>query len=295
VVRGVAAIYVCVGVFLAVVGPISDRLRTEFHTSRTLIGVHGSFFGWALIVIALFSRTLGRRLSPIRLHTVAPLATCGGLAVMTIGHHLALTLVGAAVAGAGAASYVLAAPTIIATRFDGVERTAAFTLVNAIGGLGSVVVTVVLGQCLNAGWGWRAPIAVVASVLAITVLATAAPVRALTANIDPVDTRHVLAALRTVPGAARRWLVLMLGIATEFAIQFWASTTLRELAKASSGTGTLGVALFAFGMAGARLALAPRLTALDRARVLRVAFGVLLIAFVPYRFGPGVQGRMIGL
>ena len=290
----VGSVYVLIGAATGSLGPVTGQLRKELGLSRLVMGLHGAMFGWCLLIVALSAPWLSRFHSTRRLFALSPALMAAGVAVMALGHHLAITLAGALLIGAGGSLLVLIAPQVVSVHHGESNRTAAFVFVNGLSGVGTIGAPLMLAATLALGWGWRAPmfgLAIVAA-LGIGTLVVRIPVPART--ISEART-SALALLRRDPELRRRWFVLVLGIGTEFGALLWGSTAVQELGHASVSIGAVAVGLFSAGMVLGRFVLPRHLLHRSRAAVLRWSFAATIAAFTALRFGPGSAGRVAGL
>ena len=291
----IGSCYALLGAMLGSLGPISDKLRVELHLSGAVTGLHGALFGWALIVCAVFATRIVRRVDDVTLLRSALVGMTIGLAALSAGHHVAVTLAAAALLGTGAATLVLSAPQVLAVRHGADDRSAAFTFVNALGQTGSASTPILLALVLRVGWGWRWPLAigavVVGSIAIVNSRRTDLP-RPVQVVADPPP---VLSLLRRSSVARLRWSVVALGVAVEFAALIWGSTSIQELGGASAAMGSFGVGLFSVGMLVGRMFGAGWLHRWNDVVVLRCSFTVAGAAMLVLRLGPDVAARVVAM
>lgn len=293
--RVIAGTYVTIGAANATLGPVSDELRSSLGLSGAVTGLHGAMFGWFLLLSGLASARL-LRLPDAALFRVGIGAAAAGLVVLAAGHHVGVTLAGAALLGAGSSLLVLVVPPLVSAVHGPEGRAAVFTFVNALSMMGSIASPLVLAATLRGPLGWRWPVAAIGAVGGGLVLVAAlrTPVPRVTAD-DGAPAGRPLAALARSAEARRRWLVIVLGVSIEFATLFWASTSVQELAGASSSVGAVGVGLFAAGMVTGRLAGPSLVRRTPELVTLRTSFAVAGAGALLLRLGPGAPGRLVGL
>ena len=293
--RTTALAYAFLGGMNGAFGAINTELRHELHLSRTVTGLHGAMFGWGLLVCALAAQWIVPAMAIDRLFMAAVSAMGVGIAVLALGHHVVVTMGGAAAYGLGGGVLVLVAPQIIAVRHGPNDRTAAFVFINGVSIVGTIGVPALLALTLGRSWGWRGPM------LALALAAAAGTIISARRSGLPPDAaageqaRSPITLLRVVPAVRARWAVLVLGISIEFAALLWGSATVQDLAHASASTGALAIGLFSAGMVLGRFT-GPRLVH-DRApeALLRWSFAAALAVSLVVRFGPGLGGRVAGL
>ena len=291
----VGGAYVLIGAANAAIGPVSDQLRSSLRLSGAVTGLHGALFGWFLLACGLLSTRIIRVVGVATLLRVAAAAMGIGLVVLACGRHVAVTIVGALIVGLGGAVLVLAAPQIVSAHHGPARRGAAFTLVTGLSQIGSIGAPLVLAVSLRAHWGWRWPVGAIGAaggaLVAWGAVRTELPHHL---TDGPAPHTSALAHLRR-PLVRARWLVLTLGISVEFAVLFWASASVRELAGASAAAGAVGVGLFAGGMGVGRMVGTRVLPRVADVHVLRTSFGVAAVGAVFLRVGPGVGVRLVAL
>ena len=293
--RTSALAYAFLGGMNGAFGAINTELRHELGLSRTVTGLHGAMFGWGLLVCALSAHWIVRAMAIDRAFVAAIAAMGVGIGVLAAGHHVAVTMSGAAVFGLGGGLLVLVTPQIIAARHGPDDRTAAFVFVNGVSIVGTIGVPLLLALTLGTSWGWRGPMLALASVGSLGTIASARR-SALPAHGEAGEqARSPVTLLRVVPAVRSRWAVLVLGISIEFGALLWGSATVQDLAHASASTGALAIGLFSAGMVLGRFT-GPRLVH-NRAPegLLRWSFGAALAVSFVVRFGPGLVGRVAGL
>jgi predicted MFS family arabinose efflux permease len=299
--RTAALAYAFLGGMSGAFGAINSELRHELGLSRTVSALHGAMFGWGLLVCALAAGWIVRAISIDRAFVAAIAAMGLGTGVLAAGHHVAVTIGGAAIFGLGGGLLVLVTPQIIAARHGPDDRTAAFVFVNGVSIVGTIGVPVVLALTLHESWGWRGPMFALALIGSLSTIASARR-SALPSHGEGGDggeggelARSPITLLRVVPAVRSRWAVLVLGISIEFGALLWGSVTVQDLAHASASTGALAIGLFSAGMVLGRFA-GPRLVH-NRApeQLLRWSFAAALAISFAVRLGPGLAGRVAGL
>ncbi len=292
----VAGAYLLLGAVTGSIGPVSDQLRSELGLSATVTGFYGSAFGWVLLAAAVGGGPFRRRVGDRRLFGLGLGSIVAAVAVVCVARLVGPSLAGAVGIGLGATAVVLSGPGLVAARYrDPVERSDAFTLVNALSTAGSLVAPLTLAATLALAWGWRLPWFLIAAVVGVgvIVLTVSTELPVLPPSGEPAV--GPLVVLRRSGSIRRRWLVLVLGIGIEFTALLWGSTVVQRLGDASASVGAVAVGLFGAGMLVGRL-VGPAVTrGRDQGVVLRVVFAGALAATLAFRFLPGAWPRVAAM
>ncbi|XVQ10216.1 MFS transporter [Spirillospora sp. CA-255316] len=303
-----AALYAamgCLGYLLAGLGAILPELRAERGLPRGEAALYPSAFALGLVVVGLLGHRLAARLG--RYALPASLSSLvGGAAVMALGDGRAGTGGGALLLGLGGAGLVQLVPAVLrgpapdgpaldgpAPRGngdgDGAAGTVAIGEANAVASAGSVLAPLAVGAALAHGLGWRAAFA------GLPLAAAAIPVvlflrRATAPAAGPPRT----AAGRAPRAFWSRWTDLVLAVAVEFCVLFWAADLLHTVKGMAPGTATTASAAFVLGMALGRAA-AGRAVRLGHGRVLIGAPALATAGFAVFWTVPAPALALIGL
>jgi predicted MFS family arabinose efflux permease len=295
--------YVLLACGLSVTAALPELRRTVRMTD-TVTSLHGSFFGWGLLVGGLFgSRALVRfgRMNVLVLGVVA--VGIGGVLFGTA-RVVGQSLAGGASIGLGGAAVVSAIPGLVADRF-GSERNAIFTRLNVAPGLGGFSFPLLLAAAPVVGISWRWPTSLLPGILVLVFLVSVVPLlRRTSADGESAGTsvRAVLALLR-LPGVRQRFFLQTLHVGIEFSLGTWIVIFLREEGGFSKAAAPIGAAAWAIGMMSSR-SLVPKLIArlgtrlepaclvggiLSALTVLLVPVAplrLLVVVFAAFSFGP---------
>ena len=272
-------------------GTVLPQLRDDLHLSASLASLHGSMFGFCLLIMALFgSRILARMPNRLSLGCSVTGMVSGGV-LFGFGHSPVLTLTGAGIAGAGAALMVIVVPAVVFAHQPQAPTHAMSTL-NAFPMISSTLLPLAVSAAAAATISWR--VAYVAPLLligtAIAVIAGRSPVPG-TAVPEPARLREVA----SVAHIRRRWLVLVFGVMVEIGTVTWASSIMHDLGHASKGSAASLTIGFFVGMFAGRLALSRLLERIDEQLLLILSFVGSLGFLAPFLIGPGLAVRIIGL
>lgn len=256
------------GYFIYGFGPSVLLLRDDQQVSRTVSGLHGT----ALAVGAVLAGVLGARL--VHRWGRAAALRCGlagmaaGVALFTTSTELALTLLGALLAGTFGA-LMLNTDSAVLSDHHGLAGPAAISEANALAAATGLLAPLVIGAAAATTFGWRPGYALAAG-LALMLLLISARVAVPRPGVHRPDA--VQPAVRVGSGPAdatttrlpRRywfaWAVLVLCLAVEFSMTIWAADLLRQQVGLSAGAAASSLSALITGVAigravGGRLAL----------------------------------------
>ena len=214
------------------------ELRRSIPMSDTVTSLHGSFFGWGLLIGGLFGSRAISRLGRLNVLVGASVALGVGAVLFGTAHVVAQSLVGGACIGLGGAALVITIPGLVADVF-GPERNVIFTKLNIAPGLGGLSFPLLLALSPGAGVSWRIPTAalpvallVVMGVFVGPLLRTRGAVRTFPAGrrgaeSAPTTSRDVLVLLRH-RAVRHRFALQVLTVAAEFSAGSWLVVFLRE-------------------------------------------------------------------
>ena len=251
--------------------------------SDTITSLHGSFFGWGLIVAGLFGAILVAKIGRRNTLIGTTFGMAGGAAVFGTGTTVAQTLTGAAIVGISAALFVVVVPGLVADAF-GDQRTKVFTQINMAPAIAGFSFPLAVAGAPSAGLDWRWPTVLVPAgiLVAIAVLSKrVVGLRIASGEVGKLSAGVVLNPLRTNPSVRRRFLLQILQVSLEFSVAVWSVTYLRENVGFSRNLAPLGAAAWAVGMLVSRGVL-PQLVSrfgphLEAACFLGSGLGTLLL------------------
>lgn len=243
------------GYFVYGFGPSVPLLRDDQGVSRAVSGLHGTALAVGAVIAGLTSAGLVARFGRGPVLRVGLGGLAAGVVVYTATSMLALTLLGALIAGS-AGSVILNLHSAVLSDRHGRAGPAAISEANALAAGIGLLAPLILGVTAGSAFGWRAGMLVTVALTAAVLLFSA------TVAVPP----GAAVAVRTGAATAlsRRfwtaWTVLVLCIAIEFALTIWASDLLRERVGLAEGAAAASVTALIVGMAigrfaGARLAL----------------------------------------
>ncbi|MEU6034826.1 MFS transporter [Actinomadura sp. NPDC047616] len=280
----------CLGYVLAGLGAILPELRAERDLPRGEAALYPSGFALGLVVVGLVGPRLVRRLGAAAL-PVCLAALAGGCALLAFGGGRVDGGAGAVLLGLGGAGLVQIVPAELrAAHADG--GTVAIGEANAVSSAASVLAPLVIGFVLGQGLGWRAgflvPPVAVAAVLLVVLVPGRAPA------VVPPDGD---AGAGRAPRAFRTlWVDLVLAVAVEFCVLFWAADFLHTGKGLPSGGAAVASTGFVLGMAVGRalVARAIRLAG-DDLRLLCSATALATVGFAVFWAVPAAFAAVGGL
>lgn len=270
----------CLGYLLNGLGAVLPELRGELALSRVEVALYPSGFALGLLAVGSvgdrLAHLLGRRALPTTLAVLA-----GGALLLAAGDR-ALSGGGALLLGLGGAGLVQLVPAGLRAE-HGQRAAVAIGEANAVSSTASALAPPLVGAAIAAGAGWRAGYLVV-PLAGIAAVATVA-IRLAPAGGPPPDPEDRGVGQRR-PGRrapqqfAGRWVDVLLAVAVEFCLVFWAADDLRTQHGLAPGPAAAAAGLLLLGMATGRAASAPVLRLLPvAARLVALVAGVAVAGF----------------
>jgi cyanate permease len=229
-----------VGYLLNGLGAILQPLERQLGVSQAWVSVYPALFAIGLLVVGLvgdpLTRLLGRDLA---LRCAMVLMSAGVIAICLPQREV--SIIGAAVAGAGSALLIQIVPTALAAAHPAAAPIA-IGEANALSSVASVAAPLAVAAALATGLGWELGyLAAVPFLLAAVVLLR--PSRrsgsaGTTALAD--DPRG---------GFLGRWLDVLLSVSVEFCMVFWSATALQNWTGLDQSAGIALSSTFLVGMA----------------------------------------------
>ncbi len=248
------------------------ELRRSVEMSDTVTSLHGSFFGWALLLLGLFGSRVMVWFGNLRVLLFGTAAVGAGAVLFGSAHAIAQSLSGGALIGLGGAAIVSAIPGIVADTFAE-ERNAIFTRLNVAPAFGGLSFPLLISVAPSLGSSWRVPTAALPAVLLVAVVVLSLPELRRSARrsarrdapVQSTSWRSVLALLR-IDGVRQRFALQVFEVGVEFSLGSWIVVFLREQGGFSKSAAPIGGAVWAVGMMASR-ALTPRLIVAFRNRL----------------------------
>lgn len=282
---------------LTAIGPMAPALRAEFGLSYTLAGLHQTAFALGMVVMGLAGGPLIERLGLARSMWGGMLVMLAGEAALSLAPSVAFTLGGILVASLGATLSMSAVQASLAAEPAG-RRGRMILEANMSASAAAMLVPLVLLAGDRIGLGWR----VVGPAAGLAFVAVAAfglrhtpPDSGSLRNPEPVGSTPALEPGRLGPGYARMWLVLLVGVAVEWALGFWAMSYLLEKPGATRALASAAVAGLGLAAVLARFAASRLGHALAEGRMLALSFALAAAGFPLYWISPSPLAAAAGL
>lgn len=277
------------GFLLYAFGPALPALREQLDVSRATVSLHTTLTAAGAILIGLFGDRIVLRLGRRRAFWAAAAGIAVGAVVLAGGGRLAITLPGALVFGfAGALQVALVQSTL--ADHHGALAAAAIVESNALATALGAAAPFVVALAILAGGDWRV---VFFGAALVAIPAVAFVHRSVTFPVAP-ELHHDEP--RSLP--ARYWLhwaALLLFIAVEFSIAFWATDFLESERSFSDSAAAASASLLLVGMTVGRVGGGWLARRVDPARLLFAALPVAGAGFVVFWLVDVRAGTLVGL
>ncbi len=283
--------YLLLGYFaflLNALGPLLPFLREKLGLSYAQASGHTSAFAVGSLIASVTADRLGRRFGEgaVLWGGAAGVAAGGGL--IAVAPTFPLSVLGALVMGA-LGSLTLVQVSAVLARRHGERRPQAFAEANAVASVCSVLAPLAVGGMVAAGLGWPGVLWFAAGGLAL--LAAVFRRVTLAGGAGPGPTSR-----EALPARYWRcWAVLLLVVAVEFGVAFWAADFLRGVGGLGRAAAATAVSAFLLAMLLGRLAGGALLARFPARRVVGLSLLVALPGFLVYWLAPGAAVRIVGL
>ena len=264
------------GYFLYAFTPSVTLLRDDEHTSRAVSGLHGTGLAIGAMLTAVIGRRLVARFGRARMMWVALGILSLGVVVFVSCAVVAVTMVGALIAGFGGTLIINIAVPIL-TAHHGDAGGAAVTQSNGLGAACGIIAPLLVGGAVSIGIGWRAGLLVTVVFTAAVAVVFARRVRPDEIPAAPVEPHP--SGVRLSREYWRACFVIVMTNAIEFSMTIWSSDVLNHHDGLSKGTAATGVTAIVTGMTIGRLS-SGRLTLRHSADTLLLfVFGITVVGF----------------
>lgn len=275
------------GWFLLAFGPSVPLITEQFGVSKGVGGLHGTAMALGAVLIGLTLSRLVQRFGRKLLMAAGAATVIAGVVLLTLGGHIAATLLGALIVAIGGNLMVNTAQPALSLH-HGPAGTAAVTEANAACSVIGLLGPLAVGFTVASGWGWQPALAITAvfALLSIAVIAPLPGTGVMSGReVTPTAPRPAVAREADTLVLNRRgtgytrgfWLfmvALTVGIAVEFATTFWAADLIRSRTDAGASSSTAAIAALAGGMAVARIVGGQLSLRHSAERLLLIAFAI---------------------
>jgi fucose permease len=272
-------------------GPITSFVRIEHHISYGQAGLLGSSFAAGFVAASLVAARISRSLGPWRTLTLACAGLiCGSLLICTAKDYV-VVLSGSFLAGTLGSLLISEVPLLLVREHRNQSR-AAITEANALASASAIFAPAALGLAERTNMGWR-----VAFLAPFTLAFLAA---SLFLCFRPKASRSDRPAIPSQNSGLGKtfwtaWLLLLLSVAVEFSIIFWASDFFRQtgLSDRAQVSGVLVIfftAMFVGRMLGSVFA-----SKISSGRIVTVSLCAAFCGSVLYCLASTILVRAVGL
>lgn len=277
--------------FVYLLGPSTSLLAEDFELDPHQAGLYGTALAVGIVsggsvssrVTARAGRSVTFRLGLLLLSGVAALLVAPGFW---------LSLAAVWLAGVGGAM-VLSTTTATLSELHSEDSAAAITEANALAAWIGAASPLVLGAVLAIGVGWQGAVGLCVLIAGVTFVVS---LRATGSSRPATDTQApALASGRSL--VTRRFVLtcvaLFCAVGTEFAVNFWGATLLRELTSAAAATAAMSAVVI--GLAVGRTAGARLSVRFDTHALMLGGFTLAAAGFVAFWAAGAVAVAILGL
>ncbi len=273
--------FVVWGWFLYAFSPSVPLLAAELGITNAQAGLHGTAMAVGAVVAAALTPRMVRGLGRRTVVVTACVVVAAGVALLTTGWALPVTL-GAVVVTAVGGNMLIGGSLATLADHHGPASSAALTEANAWGSGIGLVGPLAVGAAVAVGWGWRPAVAVTAllGVLVAVLLHRLPADGALGKGLAAVHARAGAPVVRPAARTSRWFLVTVVtAVAVENATTYWAADLVRERTGAGAGVATATTAGLVAGMTLARFVIGPLSLRIAPARLLAGAYGLAVLGW----------------
>lgn len=265
--------------FVYLLGPSTSLLAEDFELDPHQAGLYGTALAVGIVSGGSVSSRVTARAGRSVTFRLGLLLLLTGVAALFVAPGFWLSLAAVWLAGVGGAM-VLSTTTATLSELHGEDSAAAITEANALAAWIGAASPLVLGAVLAIGVGWRGAVGLcvlIAGVTFVVSLRAAGSSRPVTGTQAPAP-----ASGRSL--VTRRFvltcLALFCAVGTEFAVNFWGATLLRELTSAAAATAAMSAVVI--GLAVGRTAGAGLSTRFDTHALMIGGFALAAAGFLAF-------------
>jgi MFS family permease len=272
-------------------GPITSFVRSEQHLTFGQAGLLGSSFAAGFVAASLVAARISRKLGPWGTLSLACAGLLSGSLLICSGKDYFVLLAGSFFAGTLGSLLISEIPLLLVREHHAQSR-AAITEANGLASASTIFAPAMLSLAEQGHCGWRAaflaPFLLVVACAFIFLRYRPTPGPLGTPALPSLD-RKLGTAFWTI------WLLLLLSVAVEFSIIFWATDFFRL--TGISDPARAGGVLIAFfvAMSFGRLLGSALASRFSSASVITVSLCVAFVGSILYCFAATVPVRLVGL
>jgi len=276
----------CFGYLLNGLGAILQPLGDQLGVSESWVGAYPTLLAAGLLLVGLVGDPIARRLGRDLTLRAAMVLLVVGVVVLCVPHPV-VSIVGAAVAGAGGALLIQTTPTALAAAHP-TAAPIAIGEANALSSIASVLAPLAVAAGLATGLGWP-----VGYLLPVPFLLVVVVLLRSDRGVAPTATLDVA---RGAGHFGARWFDVLLAVSVEFCLVFWSATALQTWTGMAQSTAIALSSAFLVGMAVGRTVSGPVLRRLRTDRnALVAACATALAGFALFWSGAGSVLTVAGL
>jgi fucose permease len=272
-------------------GPITSFVRSEQHLTFGQAGLLGSSFAAGFVVASLVAAKISRALGPWRTLSLACAGLlCGSLLICT-GKVYFVLLAGSFFAGTLGSLLISEIPLLL-VREHRIRSRAAITEANGLASASTVFAPAILSLAEQGHFGWRtaflAPFFLVVACAFVFLryrpMAGRLPISAFRSGDRKLGT-----AFWTI------WLLLLLSVAVEFSVIFWATDFFRQTGLSDPAQAGAVLIVFFAAMSAGRMLGSFLASTLSASRIITVSLCTAFCGSILYWLAPTVILRLVAL
>lgn len=272
-------------------GPITSFVRSEQHLTFGQAGLLGSSFAAGFVVASLVAAKISRALGPWRTLSLACAGLlCGSLLICT-GKVYFVLLAGSFFAGTLGSLLISEIPLLLVLEHR-IRSRAAITEANGLASASTVFAPAILSLAEQGHFGWRtaflAPFFLVVACAFVFLryrpMAGRLPISAFRSGDRKLGT-----AFWTI------WLLLLLSVAVEFSVIFWATDFFRQTGLSDPAQAGAVLIVFFAAMSAGRMLGSFLAATLSASRIITVSLCTAFCGSILYCLAPTVILRLVAL
>ena len=272
-------------------GPITSFVRSEHQLTFGQAGLLGSSFAAGFVAASLVAAKISRTLGPWRTVSLACAGLLSGSLLICTGKTYLVLLAGSFLAGTLGSLLITEIPLLLVREHRAHSRVA-ITEANGLASASTIFAPALLSLAEQGHFGWRT------AFLAPFLLVVACAFVFL--RYRPMVGRLSIPAscsARRKPGAAfwTVWLLLLLSVAVEFSVIFWATDFFRQTGLSDPAQAGAVLIVFFAAMSGGRLLGSLLAATISASRIITVSLFTAFGGSILYCQAPTVILRLVAL
>jgi fucose permease len=272
-------------------GPITSFVRSEQHLTFGQAGLLGSSFAAGFVAAGLVAAKISRAFGPWRTVSLACAGLLSGSLLICIGKTYFVLLAGSFFAGTLGSLLITEVPLLLVREHRAQSR-AAITEANGLASASTVFAPAMLSLAEQGHLGWRtaflAPFLLVVA-CAFVFLRYRPMAGRLSVPTSRSAGRKLGAAFWTI------WLLLLLSVAVEFSVIFWATDFFRQTGLPDPAQAGAVLIVFFAAMSGGRILGSFLAATISASRIITVSLYTAFCGSILYCQAPTVILRLVAL